>query len=102
MKLFLVIIMGLLSTIGSAQQITYSEPERDDSRRTDFEIIGKIGERFQVFKNNRSDNAISIYDNGMKLVDRVNLDFLPDHWINTDFVTYPILATSFINTKRRV
>src|ERR1051326_1299941 len=50
-----------------AQKISYSEPERDDSRRTNFEIIGKINNNYLVFKNNHNDNAISVYDNDMKL-----------------------------------
>ena len=73
----------------SAQKINYSEPEREDSRRTDFEIIGKVDGNYLIFKGNRSDNAISIYDNEMKLVNRVVLDFMPDRWINTDFIAYP-------------
>jgi len=89
MKLFLALVCGLLFLEGSAQKIAYSEPEREDSRRTDFEIIGKIGNNYQVFKNNRSENAICIYDNSMKLIERVNLDFMPDHWINADFIAYP-------------
>ena len=73
----------------SAQKINYSEPEREDSRRTNFEIIGKIDGNYLIFKGNRSDNAISIYDSEMKLVNRVVIDFMPDRWINAEFVGYP-------------
>lgn len=72
----------------AAQKISYSEPERDDTRRTNFEIIGRISENILVFKNNRSENAISVYDNEMKLIERVKLDYLDDRWINVDFVPY--------------
>ena len=89
MKILLVLVFGFVSLTVVAQKITYSEPEREDSRRTEFEIIGKVSGNYLVFKNNRSDNAISIYDNSMKLVERVVLDFLPDRWINTDFISYP-------------
>lgn len=83
------VLFGLLPGSLSAQKISYSEPEREDSRRTNFEIIGKIDGNFLIFKGNRSDNAISIYDDDMKVVNRVQLDFMPDRWINTDFVAYP-------------
>ncbi|MHA4812438.1 hypothetical protein ACX0G9_30375 [Flavitalea flava] len=73
----------------TAQQIIYSEPEREDSRRTNFEIIGKIGGNFLVYKNNGSSSAVSIYDNNMKLQQRVPLAFMPDKYINVDFVAYP-------------
>lgn len=76
----------------NAQRITYTEPEREDTRRTNFEIIGKLGSNYLVFKNNRSDNAISVYDTDMKLVRRVKHDYMPDRVINVDFVTYPDFA----------
>ena len=72
-----------------AQHITYSEPQRDDGRRTEFEIIGKIEGNFLAFTNNRSDNNISIFDNDMKLLNRISLDFLPDRYINAYFIPYP-------------
>src|ERR1700749_4416815 len=88
------LLLGLTLTIASlakaqVQQITYTEPEREDGRRTNFEIIGKINGNFLVFKNNNSTNAISIYDNDMKLQQRVPLSFMPDKYINVDFVAYP-------------
>jgi len=70
-------------------QIVYSEPEREDGRRTNFEIIGKMNDNYLVFKNNSSNNAISIYDSTMKLQQRVPLTFMPERYINIDFVAYP-------------
>lgn len=72
-----------------AQQISYAEPEREDSRRTNFEIIGKIGGNYLVFKNNNSESVICAYDENMKLLKRSNLDFMGDKYINVDFVAYP-------------
>jgi hypothetical protein len=85
----------------SAQKINYSEPEREDSRRTNFEIIGKIDGKFLVFKGNRADNAISIYDNEMKLVERVVMDYMPDRWINADFIAYPDFAYMIYQFQKR-
>jgi hypothetical protein len=83
------LFIAWLPLVSSAQKIAYSESERDDSRRTNFEIVGRVGANILVFKNNRSDNAISVYDNDMKLVERVKLDYMDDRWINVDFVPYP-------------
>ena len=92
LKKWLVLIFTSLSLFFSlssqAQKITYSEPERDDTRRTEFEIIGRVGGNILVFKNNRSNNFISVYDNEMKLVERVPLDYIDDRWINVDFIPY--------------
>ncbi|HLK29895.1 MAG TPA: hypothetical protein VKT28_15050 [Puia sp.] len=89
LKPFLLTMILIAPVILNAQRIVYSEPQRDDGRRTEFEIIGKISGNFLVFTNNRSDNNISIFDNDMKLQQRVNLDFLPDKIINTYFIPYP-------------
>ncbi len=71
-----------------AQQIRYSDPDPDDGRKTNFEIIGKVGGNILVFLNNRSSGAISVFSNEMKLVQRVNLDFLPDKALDVDFIQY--------------
>ena len=44
---FLLIATGYLH----AQKIVYSEPDRDDNRRMNFEIIGKTGGNFLIYKN---------------------------------------------------
>ena len=72
-----------------AQRIHYSDPGRDDYRQVNFEIIGKVSSSITVYKNYRSKNDLSIFDNEMKLEDKINLDFLPDKLINVDFVPYP-------------
>ena len=71
-----------------AQHISYSDPEKDDNRKTDFEIIGRVAGNILVFKNTRSENAISIYSPDMRLVQRVPIVFLPQKFTNVDFVQY--------------
>src|SRR5882757_2696850 len=89
MNLRVLTLFFLLPVFIQAQHIVYSDPEQDDSRKTDFEIIGRVSGNILVFKNNRSDNAISIYNAEMKLLKRVALPFLPDKFTNVDFVQYP-------------
>lgn len=85
-----------------APRILYTEPEKEDSRRTSFEIIGKLNGNFLVYKSNRSDDAICIYDNDMKLKNRVKLDFTPDQQlINVDFVAYPDFFYMIYEFQRR-
>jgi hypothetical protein len=87
----LLVSMALISlnyTV-TAQRISYSEPERDDNKRTNFDIIGKVGRNILVFKNNRNDNNIGVYDNEMKLIKKVNVNPENDRWINVDFIAFP-------------
>ena len=81
-------ILCLITLFSAAQKITYSSPERDDVRSVDFDIVGKLGNHYLVYKHVRSAYNISVYDNEMKLADKVNMDFLPDRIINSDLITY--------------
>lgn len=91
MKFKISVLLGvfIFPLILFAQRIKYSAPERDDSRSLNFEIVGKVNGNFIVYKNIRAKNAVSVYDNEMKLKERVDLDFIPDRTINVDFVAYP-------------
>lgn len=86
--LVLLLSVFAVSQSVSAQKISYSEPEKDDNRRTDFEIIGKVGGNILIYKNNRSENDICVYNNDMALLNRVKLDLSSDRWINVDFIPY--------------
>ena len=85
----LLFICLLLPFVGICQRISYSTPENDDARSVDFEIIGKVSGNFLVYKNTRNRHAVSVYDNDMKLKEKVNLDFMPDKTLNAEIVSYP-------------
>jgi hypothetical protein len=89
MKALLAFLLLSAPVILRAQHITYSNPEQEDSRRTNFEIIGRINGNVLIFKNNHLDNVICAYDNNMKLLGRQTLSFLPEKYLNVDFVQYP-------------
>lgn len=79
----------LLPFSGIAQRVQYSEIEREDGRTINFEIIGRVSGNLLVYKNYRSDNVISVYDNDMKLKQRVKMKEMPERIINADFIGYP-------------
>jgi len=56
----------------------------------DFEIAGKIGGNFLFYKNTRGRNWITVLDNDMQLVAKVEQDYVPDNdrMINVDFFPY--------------
>jgi hypothetical protein len=85
-----------------AQKIVYSEPEKDDSRRMDFEIIGKVSGNFLIYKNTRGTNYISVYDNEMMQVGKVEHDYIPnDRLINVDFFPYNDFSYMVYQYQRR-
>ena len=82
-------ILLLLPVISFAQRITYSEPQREDNRDINFDIIGKMRNNVLVFKNARWKYAVSVYNlEDMSLKERVDLDFIPDKTFNVDFIPY--------------
>lgn len=90
-KRLLFLVLGSMVCIGSvvAQKIVYSEPEREDNRRINVEVIGKINGNFLVYKNVRSNNWVVALDNDMKQVSRVEQDYMPgERLINVDFFPY--------------
>jgi len=94
-------IFSLVSFPSISQQITYSQPESEDIRSLDFEIIGKVSGNYLVYKNLRNKYAISVYDNQMKSKDKVDLDFMPDKTINADFIAYPDFAYIIYQFQKR-
>ena len=86
-----------------AQRLVYSEPGKDDTRRLNFEIIGKINNNFLIYKSIRNKNWISILDNDMKEVTRVEQDYLPDNdrVINVDFFPYTDFVYMIYQYRKR-
>lgn len=98
---FLFFILTTIYSVAISQQITYSQPESQDSRSLDFQIIGKIHDNYLIYKNIRNDYAISTYDYAMRLLDRIDLRFMPDKTLNVDFVTYPDFAYLLYQYQKR-
>lgn len=82
--LFLAAVSGL-----NAQKIVYSTPNNEDTRRMNFEVVGKVSGNFLVYKGIRNRSFISIYNGNMEEVDRVEQEYIPDErLINVDFFPY--------------
>jgi hypothetical protein len=72
-------------------KILYSEPDKDDTRRMVFEIMGKINNHYLIYKNTRANrHIVSVLDIEMKEVASVEQDYIPggDRMINIDFFPY--------------
>jgi hypothetical protein len=99
-----VIVLFLVPALSAySQKLVYSEPEKDDTRKLNFEIIGKINGNFLIYKNIRNKNEIAIMDNEMKLVKSVKQDYLPDNdrVINVDFFAYPDFTYMIYQYRKR-
>ncbi|MCU0335048.1 MAG: hypothetical protein MUF62_08340 [Chitinophagaceae bacterium] len=98
---FLLIFMWAAAPAVFGQKLTYSVPEKYEARQTNFDIIGKYGENVLVYKNFRDKNYISVYDRDMKVIDNVDLDFLPNRLIEASFVAHPDFSYLFFQYNQR-
>src|SRR4051812_6582355 len=86
---FILVLICFITAPVFAQKIVYSEPERDDTRRINFEVIGKIDGKYLVYKNIRNRNWITAFDDNMTEISKQEQDYMPDdRLINVDFFPY--------------
>lgn len=90
--------MGFIS---QAQRIKYTEPDRDDQRSTNFEIIGKVGGNILIYKNNRYKHVITVLDQDMKQKSLEELTYLSDRVFNVDFLPFANFSYMFYQYQRR-
>ncbi|MFN2437975.1 MAG: hypothetical protein ABR503_02170 [Chitinophagaceae bacterium] len=101
-KYLFFISLSLFFLDSFAQKIVYSEPDKDETRRMDFEVIGKVGGNFMIYKNIRGKNFISLYDNDMQQIAKAEHGYLPDdRLINVDFFPYTDHAYMIYQYQRR-
>lgn len=87
-SLFSVLLLSV-SVPAFAQKIVYSDYEKDDSRRMNFEIIGKVSGNFLVYKGSRNKNHIVAFNNDMEQIAKEEMDYIPEErLINIDFFPY--------------
>ncbi|MBS1496825.1 MAG: hypothetical protein JSU03_09115 [Bacteroidetes bacterium] len=78
----------ILNITARAQQITYSDINKDDNKRISFDILGKFDSTYLVYKKVNNKHYITIYDKDMHITNTVRLDFITSKTINIDFVKY--------------
>ncbi len=102
-KQILVILSGFLLTglVGFGQKITYSEPDRDDSRTLNFEVIGKVGGNVMIYKNYQSLHQIVTFGSDMKQVDKTKLDFINVRLLNSEFIQYSDFVYMFYQYQKK-
>lgn len=103
MKNWLTFLLLLLTGLQqlAAQKVIYSEPDKEDTKQSRFDILGKVGSNILVYKNIRDNHDISVYDMEMKQTARVKLGFLPERIINADFINYNDFAYMFYQYQKR-
>lgn len=106
-KLLLCMLLGLVGLLSNtqvlSQRILYSDPEKDDNRRLNFEIVGKVQGNVLIYKSNRARSWISVLDDDMQSLGNEDLSYIPSSDKNTqvDFVTYSNYAWMIYQYQRK-
>ncbi len=98
---FLFAVILLLCSQVNAQKILYSEPDRDDARTLNFEVIGKMNGNILIYKNYQNTHFITVLDAEMKLLEKNKLDFITDKIQDVDLIQYPDFVYLFYQYQKR-
>ena len=79
------ILVGLQGL--TAQSYVMSGIEKTDKDQMQYEVLGKVGGRYWIFKNNEGIATIAQYNDQMQLVQQNDLVFLPKKLNALEFVT---------------
>ncbi len=79
------ILLGLQGL--TAQSYVMSGIEKTDKDQMQYEVLGKVGGRYWIFKNNEGIATIAQYNDQMQLVQQNDLVFLPKKLNALEFVT---------------
>lgn len=93
--------LAFVSSNVLAQKLVYSEPDRNEARQINFEIIGQYGTQYLVYKNFRTSNYISVYNQQMKLLKNTEMPYMPDKTIEATFVAYPTHSYLFYQFQKK-
>lgn len=88
-RILLTGIIMLVSLMGMAQEILYSNPRKEDNMDINFEILGKVGGNYIVYKGNGGRHNFQVFDKSMQEISNSRIKFLDDRLLNVDFVVYP-------------
>lgn len=97
----LVASMFLICSGILAQRIVYSEPDRDDARTLNFEVVGKMNGNVLIYKNYRDLHYMTVFDADMKQIEKNKMDFLPDKIIDVELIQYPDFIYMFYQYQRK-
>jgi hypothetical protein len=97
------VLLGIFGIITNAngQQISYSEPDKNETKQANFDIIGKYNDKVLIFKNLRNSSYISVYDLEMNLIENVDLPFMPPRMLEYDILPFSDHSYIFFQYQQR-
>lgn len=79
----------LLPSSSKAQELFYSNPEKYSFQNGDFVVVGWSGDLIYTYRASKEGYFLSAYNDSMRLIAQVNLDFFPQKIYDVRFINYP-------------
>lgn len=73
----------------SGQEVTYTEYEKFDNRTDAYTVVGMTGGHLYTYLRNEEGSRLESYNDSMKKVATILLDFFPQRIYQVKFITYP-------------
>lgn len=70
----------------NAQELFYSPAESGIENLLKYEAIGRVGKNILIYRQQRDQHVVSVFDNNMSLVRKVELSNLPKDALGVDFI----------------
>lgn len=86
MKGFLLFLLVFCLAYPRAQEIRYAALEGSGDRSSSFDIIGRLGKQILIYRNTRGRHYLSVLNNDMVSLRKVDLAFLPRRVLKVDFL----------------
>jgi hypothetical protein len=81
-----ILLFCLIQLSVCAQDLFYSPAESGVENLLKYEAIGRVGKNILIYRELRGQHVISIFDNNMGLVRKVDLSVLPKDVLGVDFL----------------
>ncbi|MFM1793761.1 MAG: hypothetical protein RL642_146 [Bacteroidota bacterium] len=86
-KIKLVILLTVFCVFsGSAQDLFYSPAEASADNILKHEVIGRVGKNILIYRALKGQHVVSVFENNMNLLRKVDLTVLPKEVLSVDFI----------------
>jgi hypothetical protein len=85
-RCFLSLILLFLAFTVHSQEIHFTPLESGNERGMTYDIIGRAGRNLMIYRSFKNDHSISLYNDSMQPVRKIDLTFLPRQLVKVDFI----------------
>lgn len=86
--LLYILLLLIITPATNAQDLFYSPAESGVESIVKYEAIGRIGKHILIYRELKGQKVVSVFENNMNLVRKVELSILPKDVLSVDFINH--------------